>query len=145
MQHCTHLHSIFYPACLVECYTYSIYRSKNRKGQISRKDKCVGFFFFSKGSNVFTSVTLNWLPVRLEVTSYHWEPVWVRNRDFLGSEKAKVHSLQFEWLFSSSSFTPLFLMHTYNLHFAWFSSYAVLVQRHWLSVSLRRESGVFQM
>lgn len=38
MHHCTHLHSIFYPACLVECYTYSIYRGKNRKGQISRKE-----------------------------------------------------------------------------------------------------------
>lgn len=119
MQHCTHLHSIFYPACLVECYTYSNYRSKNRKGQISRKHEFVvlGFFWgvcvflISKGSNVFTSVTLNWVPVRLEVAlpCCHWEPVWVRNRDLLGSEKPKVRSVQFEWLFSSSFFTPLFL------------------------------------
>lgn len=132
MQHCTHLHSIFYPACLVECYTYSIYRSKTGKGQISRKHKFVGNLFSSgKGITAFTSVTLNWLPARLEVTlpSYHWEPVWVRNRDFLGSEKPKVHSLQFEGPFSRSFFTPLFLMHSYNLHFARFSSYAVLVQR----------------
>lgn len=26
MQHCTHLHSIFYPACLVECYTFTYIR-----------------------------------------------------------------------------------------------------------------------
>lgn len=92
MHHCTHLHSIFYPACLVECYTYSIYRRKTRKGQISRKETPIcGYFLVGKAAAPLPA-WLNGLPVWLQA-ALHWEPVWVRNRDLLGSEKPKVHSL----------------------------------------------------
>lgn len=99
MQHCTHLHSMFYPACLVECYTDSIYRGKNRKGQISRKRTFRGIFS-GRGSDVFTTVTLTWLPVRLGQLGQAIARIQAqRPADLLAAEKPKVHGLQLECSF----------------------------------------------
>lgn len=134
MHHCTHLHSIFYPACLVECYTYSIYRRKNRKGQISRKETPIcGYFLVAKAAAPLPA-WLNRPPARLEA-ALHWEPVWVRNRDLLGSEKPKVHSLHDCFHLSS----PLCFSRLRTFAFPLILSPCCSHQ-----TSPRRESGEFQ-
>lgn len=112
MQHCTHLHSMFYPACLVECYTDSIYRGKNRKGQISRKRTFWGIFS-GRGSDVFTTVTLTWLPARLGQLGQAIARIQAqRPADLLAAEKPKVQGLQLECSFLFCS--PPFLMQTHG-------------------------------
>lgn len=105
MHHCTHC--IVYGTHMPGRVLHTQGLEGKTKGK-SAENTNLGLLCPSKGSNVFTSVALNWLPVRQLCQALPGNQFGLRNRDFLGSEKPKVWSLQLGWLiptFSRLSYT----------------------------------------
>lgn len=113
MHHCTHC--IVYGTHMPGRVLHTQGLEGKTKGK-SAENTNLGWLCPSKGSNVFTSVALNWLPVRQLCQALPGNQFGLRNRDFLGSEKPKVWSLQLGWLIPTFS---LLCLHTICILLAW--------------------------